>query len=163
MKSFKQDCLLSSPNLPLNYKRSFSEIEDQSQQKVGQPMNRKDESEEKVWWAKKVLQNMERTNMLVAPSVRTAQSAEMKDEKWFSFVLSNQNSTAAIVKGRHQLQFKKMTARDDFLFVSSVLRSAMNFSARGFWLEKQENLFSFGPYIFSKRADPKHTSSTKWD
>ena len=54
-------------------------------------MNRKDESEENVSWAKKVLKNMEITNMLIAPSVRTAQSAEIKDEKAFSCVLSNFN------------------------------------------------------------------------
>ena len=29
--------------------------------------------------------------------------------------------------------------------------------------KKQENLLGFGPYISSKRAGLKHTSSTKWD
>ena len=54
-------------------------------------MNRKDESEENVSWAKKVLKNMERTNMFITPSGRTAQSTEIKAEKECNFVLPNFN------------------------------------------------------------------------
>ena len=90
-EKFQTDLSTFKSKFTSQLEKKFSAIEDQIEQKVGQPMNRKDESEENLSWAKKVLKNMERTNMLIAPSVRTAQSAEIKDEKAFSCVLSNFN------------------------------------------------------------------------
>ena len=65
----------------------------------------------------------------------------------------------------HQLpKRKKLTARDNFLFVSSVLQNTiLTFQQEVADWKKQEHLLWSGPYISSKRAGPKHTSSTKWD